>query len=91
MKKEILVAAVNTFEALEGAVSDGAIALGVENPLYSRICDKIHQYPLLAEYDIEIIREKQIILLLKRRGWPVFDPRVHEIFYLPLTWEDWHS
>ena len=62
----------------------------IESPLFTQIYRDL-PLEVLGDYRIEVIPEKQVILLTKVRENNIFDHQHLEPLYLPLFWENWHS
>lgn len=90
-KQHWLLAAVNTTEALEACVAENVAAFCIENPLYSEIWDKLDTMACLADYDMEVHADRQIVILRKARGENRFDSGRYEPLYPPLHWDGWTS
>ena len=90
-KKRYIALSVTTVEALEICFAEQALLFCVENPLYSLVCNDIREWQEAGDYDILEDRKKGILLFKKVRGSQVFDSENFEPFYLPLSWENWHS
>ena len=90
-KKSVLAVSVTTWEALSDCVAENVSVFVIENPLYSECFQNTEPEKYLREYDIEIFREKQVILCRKNRGEGAFDRERNVPRYLPLEWKNWHS
>ena len=80
-----------TQEALNACLTENASVFCIENPLYSQIKNELSGNEIFRDYQIDIVPEKQIILMRKRIEPNQFDFDRYEIFYLPLQWDGWNS
>ena len=90
-KKQMMVPAVTTSEALDYCIETRILLFCIENPLYRNLRDQIRKMPALDDYDIQEFPDKEILLLTKVHGNPKFDDLSYEPYYLPLSWDDWMS
>ncbi len=90
-KKKMIALSVTTQEALDLCVSEKALLFCIENPLYSALCSQSSNLQIFQDYDSIDYPEKQVMMLKKVRGNPVFDDLLYEPFYLPLSWDSWIS
>ena len=90
-KRRKLAVSVNTLEALILCCEQEVSLFCIENPLYSALSPNWHTIHQLHAYKIEDFQEKQIALCKRVQGNNIFDPDRFEVFYLPLSWEGWHS
>lgn len=90
-KKKMIAPAVTTQEALNICITEKALLFCIENPLYTELCHQGSNLQIFQEYDILDYPEKQVMLMKKVRGVPVFDDSLYEPFYLPLSWNGWTS
>lgn len=78
-KQRRIAVSVMSMDAMMLCIQEEVSLFCIENPLFTQI------------YRIEVIPEKQVILLTKVRGNNIFDHQHLEPLYLPLFWENWHS
>ena len=90
-KSRYIALAVTTAEALEICFTEQALLFCVGNPLYSLVCHDIRERKEADDYEILENQEKGIMLFKKVRGTRIFNSEKYEPFYLPLSWESWHS
>lgn len=90
-KRRYIALSVTTMEALEICFAEQALLFCIEDPLYSLVYRDIRGRREIDDYTILEDREKGIMLFKKVRGSRVFEDENYEPFYLPLSWEDWHS
>ena len=89
-KQRRIAVSVMSMEAMMLCIQEEVSLFCVENPLFSQIYPALPM-EVLGDYQIDVIPEKQVILLTRVRGNNVFDHRHLEPYYLPLSWENWHS
>ena len=91
VKEQYIALAVTTMEAMEVCFAEQSLLFCIENPLYSAVRHEVRKRTEAIEYDIVEDEEKQIMLFKKVAGDKRFNIEQYEPFYLPLSWEDWHS
>ena len=90
-KRKYLAVSVTTQEAMELCFAEQTLLFCIENPLYSLVRDDVRRRKESTDYNIYEDMEKGIMLLKKVRGASKFDDVHYVPFYLPLSWEGWHS
>lgn len=90
-KQRQIAISVTTEEAMLQCISQHATLFCIENPLYTKLHGQLCHLYCLRDHDFQEYPEKQVILLTKTRGDPRFDAENRVPFYLPLSWEGWHS